>query len=1334
MKALHKILVSSRRRAAVAPVACVIVALAFGAARGNDDYRNAPSPELKTSASPVRQTTRRPSRPSNAPRSRAASLTTIPNTSNRPNNSAPKGYANAPARDVKNAPANEKEQSVFSRLLHIPIRNANDEKDEPETNSEYKLPAIPDADSSREPVSPQISVQENPTPRSESKARLATQRNAVAQENNDAKAKAPQPVVPVVETNVGAKAGEALIEKPIEKPVEAPVDRQESLPPIEDFDEYQLAEILRPFAELNEQNLREMNDAPINDAPTQARAPETASDAAFDASEDAFPELDLPDLDLSNSDPTPASAPSPNHSQESVPATTDALDYEAFIEELDEIHELEENARNASEEPSYGYFKSKKPVAQPQPALEKGAVVSRPIHEPNVEPIVGPQDESNGDVNLEDVVLEDLDLTNARTDASPLDEGVLGDALLDSIESVDLPETGEAGEEGEASDPLDDSGRVADRRTFGETRPIDSVRAVGSQGYLPTKSANFKPVSVNSFTSNAYARGEDPVKPSPGATLELDDVDEFTEDAAQDHNDENDFLGAAIVDSSDLTEDEKALDSADVESLKDECFLALDHYSSLFIAYDQTAEWTETALEYVDEILGSLESNPRDAAVAIQKFKDHVAKSAEVKARILAEGKKDASQRNPWNETERPEIVARYTVSQRLGLFDSFTSALERRVFLWNCVAEFFAAKNAGKLVEQPELSAREIEIVLKTARDAQAFFGDSPNGRNWRASFDVDAIVFEAQRALETPESAARPIVATKQERDAERTTGYLGAPKAANAAERYLDQMQEAAVREELANDSVAVERSRRVRFLNDRINAAAYKIEKTPMTPEQRRVFEKPALAKYSQLAFALSGDQTNGLAALLAFERYERLGGGDAGRALQQAALRMTTSRSEPCRKLGRAFDAIYDNPNVKAYVSEALINRLLPVRDPEFAVVQERILDNPVVGTRRVDTQVSIQLIPNSSRLLMNLNVEGRAVANTSSAVFSAKLNNQSYVNYYGRKTIEWRDNGVAYSPASVSANAVNRLNSVETNVDFVPLVGDVAREITRSQYEARQYEIREETQQKTARETRERFDAEANERFDALNQRLRSNFFKNMANLGLSLKTQRSRTTDDWLLASLRLASDSSLGCQQTEPATLPGAFADVKLHESAVNAFLAQLEFAGKTMTPRQALDYLAVKLNKPQLKAVQIESDADVAFAFAKSDPIIVRFFEDQIQITLRLDRLTLNGNSWDNLEIETCYRPTAGETGAPALARDGVVSIYGVASAKDQIPIRAVFSKVFAANKTFELNPQVLQEDERFAGLGLGLCRVSRGWFAISVVRDSRFNSEKIPSRTL
>ena len=802
-------------------------------------------------------------------------------------------------------------------------------------------------------------------------------------------------------------------------------------------------------------------------------------------------------------------------------------------------------------------------------------------------------------------------------------------------------------------------------------RPARTASAYSSKAIGPTVEAS-RPISLGPRRS----------------TLPIEDVAEFSSEPELN----GDVFDADLtVDASlDVAEDASVADeSATVEQIADECFFALDPYSSLFIDYPPTADWTNAALLRVDEILPLLATEPERAAAIIKKFRAEIAASERIKDAIVAADPAsksisvfgDANDGESAKKDAAPTLETRYSLEQRLTLFEAFRCALDCRAFVWGRAAEFFAAKNRGELVAAGEISTAELARIRETTAAAQAFFGDSEVGRNWRTSFEIDLLLIDVERTLELATSKS--------------ATGGT-----ANG------------------NDSRDVERTRRTNFLRDRLNSVCYKIEKTPMTPEQRRVFDRSPLNVWVATVAPFACDRAEPLALLLEFEKYERDAGGEIGRTLQQSARRMTTSRSEVCRRFGKAFDVVYDNPNAKAYVSEALINRLLPIRDPEFSVVQETVLNNPVAGRRRADTQVAIELIPDPSRLLMNLNVFGRVVASTSSNVFPAKLYNQSYATYFGQKTLEWRDDGFAYSPAVVSAESINKLGGVQTDVDFIPLVGDLTREVVRSQYEAKQGAIRSEMKTKVAREARARIDAEANERFDAVNARMRANFFADLERLGLSLKTQRSKTTDEWLLASLRLGTDFSLGCQTTEPPTLPGAFADVKLHESAVNAALERLELGGKTLTPSETLAYLAQKLNKPGLAEVAIEEN-ELVLAFAETDPVVVRFFEDRVELRLKFAALTLGDKNWENVDVCVSYRPTVADDGTTVFERDGVVELEGPGGMRAQLALRSIFSKVFPASKAFDLRPKVFDSDERFAGLALGLARVSRGWFAISVV---------------
>ncbi len=816
------------------------------------------------------------------------------------------------------------------------------------------------------------------------------------------------------------------------------------------------------------------------------------------------------------------------------------------------------------------------------------------------------------------------------------------------------------------------------------------------------------------FNSAAYAPSQSKaIEDAARDMLDLKDIRQFSEPqgrAVEESFDDEAYLAEI---NEDVANEEK-LDAITTSDVADECFYALDPFSSMFIEYEPTAAWTEAILEFVEPILYSLEAPNAETERLLQAFSDKIAEADALQDALIEADAQTAKN----GSAQKVKLEERYNLAQRLELLESFKKALERHAYLWKASVDHFAAKASGQLAPPQEFSTEQLHRLMRETSAVRGFFGDSQNGMSWRASFDVDRLADDLERVLELQatqmdDDAFGPIDSTLQDAP-ERTNDEL--TQAETLTNDELAELGRPLSRREL----VVKERGRRMRFLRDRLNSVAYKLEKTPMTPQQRQVFQRPTLASWAELAETYACDQANGKALLYEFECYETTAGGDAGRSLQQLALRMATSKSEECRKFGRAIDAIYDNPNVKAYVSEALINRLIPIRDPEFGVVQDRILNNPVAGSRRVDTFVSIELVPNQTRLLMNLVVNGRISTTTSSEVFSAKLHNQSYANYIGKKALEWQDGGLAYSPASVGANSSNQLAGVETNIDFVPLVGGVAREVVRAQYEARQDAIRSQMQAKVIAEARTRIDAEADERFDALNARMQANFFARLKNLGLSLKTQRSKTTDDWLLASLRLGSDYSLGCQTTEPATLDGAFADVKIHESSVNAYLAQLGLGGRESTPRETLDYLADKLERPGLRDVEIE-DSDLRFTFAKTDPVVARFFEDQIQFRLKFAKMSLGAQDWDDLEVVVAFRPSVTPDGRPTITRDGVVEIYGPTNIRSLMPLRAIFSKVFPAQKSFDLALKIFETDERFAGLQLGLCRVSRGWFAVSVIRD-------------
>ncbi|MDO5553710.1 MAG: hypothetical protein Q4G68_08100 [Planctomycetia bacterium] len=717
-----------------------------------------------------------------------------------------------------------------------------------------------------------------------------------------------------------------------------------------------------------------------------------------------------------------------------------------------------------------------------------------------------------------------------------------------------------------------------------------------------------------------------------------------------------------------------------------ECLEAMSPWMDVLSEYEPSQAWVTATEEEITRILLALDDTPQDAMAGILRLEQSLDTLDSLKAQLLRD-----KEPQPTDPSSRPRLISRYNLNQRLELIDSLRLALERRIYLWSEAVLWFQAQRQGLLIPPQEIAADYFNELKRKTEEVRDYFGTSQTGRNWRRSFEVDLLLKDMNE-----------LASIYENRQQFNPVALSGAVE----------------VEDELTHEE-------RIKlgqeFVRDRINSICFKIGTTPMTESQKEIFTKQPLAIWTRLLAGLACDQVPAHDLLWAFEQYETIMGADAGRELADCAWRMKTSVSDSARRLGAAIDIIYNNPNTKVFISEVLINRLLPIRDPEFDVVQEMILNNPVAGRRRTDTQVAIRLVPDPQRLLMNLTIDGKMVAATSSSVFPATVYNESFAVYRGQKTIEWKDNGILYSPTAVAVDNASQLSSVQSDIDFVPVLGDLVRGVAKGQYELKQSDIQRETKARIEREVRARIDQEANQRFDATNIRLHDRFFGRLDQLGLSLKMQNSRTTNDWLLASIRLAAGNSLGSQSIEPPTLPGAFADLKVHESAINTFLGTLELAGGNFSSEELILHLAQRLNMPALANVTLPEN-DLFFQMRSTDPVTVRFFEDRIQIYMDFESIEINGNMWHDVTVIVSYRPQTDLTGTTSLVRDGLIQLEGPLNIRAQVPLRAIFSKVFPADKAIPLVPGIMLTDERFTGLSTGLARVSRGWFAMSIIHQA------------
>lgn len=501
------------------------------------------------------------------------------------------------------------------------------------------------------------------------------------------------------------------------------------------------------------------------------------------------------------------------------------------------------------------------------------------------------------------------------------------------------------------------------------------------------------------------------------------------------------------------------------------------------------------------------------------------------------------------------------------------------------------------------------------------------------------------------------------------------------------------------------------------SDRANLILSRINDPELTPKQIEYLSEPAVVAWRQELKSWSTDTVQTAMLLRDMEKYENSAGMTDMEVFQRTAKRISVTPTPALRQLGQMTLDLYGGSNVKIYVSKILVNHLLPPSAPEVAAFREVIQGQQVYGKRQTSTDIEMNFLPHDERLLLSLDVKGSVSTSSRSFAFATTLFNRGQAQYSARKMIELTEEGFMLSPSKVQVtNNRLELRNFQTEFDRVPILSGLVRGVVRNQYEAREGGAREETKHKIARQVRNRVDKEADERFSVFNERYRAFMLESLARFDLFLEKKNALTEEHWLLTSWTVKSRNSLSGHTPAPETPAGSFADVKIHESAVNTFLSRLEFAGHQMTVGEFKERIAEKFQRPEW--AEPEENDNVEIGFAAVNPVSVRFTEGGIDIAISIDSLKVQRQTHRNFKVFVRYQPALTPEGRLVLQRDGVVSID---AAKVPLVLRAVFSKIFAANRAIPLSPALLETDDRFHNLTTGHCRIEKGWFAIALISE-------------
>ena len=429
---------------------------------------------------------------------------------------------------------------------------------------------------------------------------------------------------------------------------------------------------------------------------------------------------------------------------------------------------------------------------------------------------------------------------------------------------------------------------------------------------------------------------------------------------------------------------------------------------------------------------------------------------------------------------------------------------------------------------------------------------------------------------------------------------------------------------------------------------------------LSPSQRQFLTTGPAAALNREMVRHTAEAVESNRLLQHLEAFERSGLPSDARILARDCQFLSVSSGVAQRELGDCFETHYRNANLRVAVTAELLNRMIPQREPEYAPVEDTIQGASVRGQSLTANEISVRMVPDPKRVLMELDVNGDVAAVTRSTSGPATFYTESESTYVARKQLELNLRGIRMWPTEVSVDNSSRMRGVHTDFDRVPLFRSIAREVSISQYDEHRPAADEEVRGKIAAKAKERVDREATQQVSAAAKRLHDELLGPMDSLLLDPMVISAETTDKRFSMRIRLAGPDQLGGHTPRPQAPADSLASVQIHESLLNNMLARLELDGQTFDLAGLNRRLSERMHRFQPRPVDPDQE-DVKITFAAKDAVHVRCNDGRLEITLAIARLSKGTRRFKDFQVRASYRPAV-EGRSINLAREGIVKLIG------------------------------------------------------------------------
>ncbi len=491
---------------------------------------------------------------------------------------------------------------------------------------------------------------------------------------------------------------------------------------------------------------------------------------------------------------------------------------------------------------------------------------------------------------------------------------------------------------------------------------------------------------------------------------------------------------------------------------------------------------------------------------------------------------------------------------------------------------------------------------------------------------------------------------------------------------------------------------------------------------LKPEQAKYIEQVIDPMIISSLKAHASEPFDKIELLKQIENYETQSSSLAGYYLNDQYQNLLWSNDPAEQALAAEIQTHYRNANFRLVVAERLLNRMIPDLPTTASPVAQNIKGARVFGQSQVSNQLHVDLIPNASKVQLQLATTGDVRSDTIAKTKSFRIQNLGKAQFQVVQQLTISPMGIE---ATSRPHALSRANQyvigLESKMDDVPVVGWMARKLAAKK-------LREEGPdndrlfQRTVESSAEsQMEQQVAEQLAKVRQAAYDKLFQPLFEMDLEPESLQMTSTDEQVVMRYRLAGRDQMAANTSRPRDNGESLLSFQLHQSAINNAIARIGLNGNDFTIDELTKHLRDVIGSDQVVSSDQDSDRYAEIGFAYFDPMHVDFQDDRLNITLNLKSLKIGttGKTWKNVSLTASYRFAVDGMSIELQQDDEGTRIRGKRLRfGDKAAISAVMKVLF--KQQYALNALPKKLSDRIDGQLLEVSQfvVVDGWLGVSI----------------